>query len=84
LDRSGGVESIAASTLHRSDEKNLPRICIDISTSIYFSPLLMTSMRHFSFSFPEEMDGLIDFLFLGKMSPFHPRRNFIIFLGVLI
>jgi len=24
----------------------------------------MTSQRHFSFSFPEEMDGLIDFLFV--------------------
>jgi len=27
----------------------------------------MASQRHFSFSFPEEMDGLIDFLFVRSL-----------------
>jgi len=27
----------------------------------------MTSQQHFSFSFPKEMDGLIDFLFVSSL-----------------
>jgi len=27
----------------------------------------MTSQRHFSFTFPKEMDGLIDFLFVSSL-----------------
>jgi len=36
----------------------------------------MTSQRHFSFSFPEEMDGLIDFLFVPScFSGLQPSKN---------
>jgi len=46
---------------------------IDLSVSINFIPLLMTSQHRFSFGFPEEMVGLIGFLYvrsllLGKLS----------------
>jgi len=56
LDESGGDESIAVSTLHRSIEKN--------TTNIISSLFLMTSQRLILFSFPEEMDDLIDFIFV--------------------
>jgi len=36
---------------------------IDLSKSINFGPLF----RNFSFSFPEEMDGSIDFLFVHSL-----------------
>jgi len=63
-DQSGEVESTAVSTLHRSIQKNTQKIC---NLSIYphwliLALFLMTSQCHFSFSFPEQMDGWIDFL----------------------
>jgi len=55
-----GWKWTALSTLNR---KNSPKMC---NLSIYphlliFTLFLMTSQRHFSFFFPEEMNGLIDF-----------------------
>jgi len=66
LDRSGGVESTAVSTLHRSIEKNMPKISsLPIFPHLFILALfLMTSQRQFWFSFPEEMDASIDFLFV--------------------
>jgi len=66
LRRSGGVESTAVLTLHRSIEKKYTKNFMDLSTSINFSPLFgdVTTSLFFFFSFPGEMDGLIDFLFV--------------------
>jgi len=70
VDRSGGVESIAVSTLHRS---------IEISNLLIFPRRLIlvlfmvTSQRHFSISFLKEMGDLNDFLFVRSL-----------FLGILV
>jgi len=34
----------------------------------------MTSQRHFSFSFPEEIDGLMDFIFVRTRTLFLSKR----------
>jgi len=60
------VESCLVSTLHRPIETNTPKICnlSIIPHQLILSPFLMTPQRHFSFSISEEMDGLMDFLFI--------------------
>jgi len=71
LEGSGGVESTAVSTLHRSiEKKNRQKFVIHRSIHIFYFHILALS----SFSFPEEMPGLIDFLLV------HTYR---LFLGIL-
>jgi len=59
-----GVESIAASTLRISIEKKYAKNLSIFSHRLILALFLMTSHYHVSFSFPEEIDGSIDFLFV--------------------
>jgi len=66
LNGSGKVESIVVSTLHSSSEKNTPTMR-DLSIfkhRLILALFLMTSQRHFSFSFLEELYGWVDFVFV--------------------